>query len=190
MSGQRSTGMVLKASIAYAIACVFGLFAMNRLVGPLAYFKSGAPAGILTGADPLTGVFMGLGVGVVGALAGELITRNTRWGETLTRIIRQLLGELHLGDALLLAALSALGEEILFRGLLLPYTGIIGSSAIFGFAHLLPRRRLWLWSVWATAAGLAFAWLATSTGSILAPTVAHFAINLVGLISLSKRRGA
>jgi membrane protease YdiL (CAAX protease family) len=103
-------------------------------------------------------------------------------------MLRSVIGMLHPLDALLLALLSSFGEELIFRGVLLPYAGLYGSSFIFGLLHLVPRKRMWVWSVWAVAAGLALGWLAVSTGGLMAPTLAHFGVNFVGLYALGRRK--
>lgn len=187
MSDGRGSSMPLKASIAYCLAIILGFAAISKLEGPAAFFKA-APAKLLTGADPAYGLAIGLLAGVLGAVASEIFTRKTHWGRALARLLHQILGGLHVVDAILLALLSAVGEELLFRGVLLPYVGLASSSAIFGFAHLVPRKRLWVWSIWATAAGLAFGWMAIATGGLLAPIAAHFAVNAAGLVSISLGR--
>jgi len=184
------TPVVHKVAIAYGIMAVGCLLLLNKLSAPLSYYKVQTPRQILTGLDAAQGLLWGAGVGLAGALVGELITRRSHWGIALTRLLRRVLGHLHTVDILLLALLSSLGEELLFRGLLMPYAGLVGSSALFGLAHLLPRRSLWLWSVWATAMGFAFGLLASRTGGILAPAAAHFAINAIGLASLSRRKSS
>jgi uncharacterized protein len=109
--------------------------------------------------------------------------------------------------ALRIPLATALAEELLFRGALLalfrqrrsPAAAVLGTSLVFGAWHVLPTidhyqgnpasdlladpgRGRWL-AVLATtlstaAAGGAFAWLRLRTRSVLAPVLAHAAINL------------
>lgn len=176
------------AVFAYAVACVAALAALPHLRAPLQFFGAAHGGRALLGADPATGVLWGTMAGLILTGIGQAITRGTSWGRRLDRLLSRLLGGLHPGDALLLAALSSLAEELIFRGLLLPYAGIAVSAGAFGLAHLVPRRGLWPWSLWATAAGFGLGWLAQATGGLLAPFSAHFLVNAVGLLLLSVRQ--
>jgi len=176
------------AAVAYAAVCVVALAALPHLEGPLRTFVAPHHAQILLGRDPLQGLLWGLGAGAALAAAGQGFTRWTVWGRRLDRLLARLLGGLHPADALLLAALSSLAEELVFRGLLLPYAGLAASSGAFGIAHLVPRRGLWPWSVWAVAAGFGLGWLALASGGLLAPIAAHFLVNAVGLLALARRQ--
>jgi len=182
-----SPSRLTPAAFAYAGVCVLALAALPHLEAPRVVFGAPHSGSVLLGADPAQGLLWGLGGAAVLAGIGEAATRWTPWGRRLTRLLARLVGPLHPADAILLAALSALGEELVFRGLLLPYLGVVASSAAFGLAHLIPRQGLWPWSLWAAAAGFALAWLALSTGGLLAPTVAHFGVNAIGLVLLAER---
>lgn len=176
------------AVFAYATACVAALVALPHLQGPLDTFAASHSGQVLLGRDPLQGLLWGLGVGAILTGVGQGFTRWTAWGRRLDRLLMRLLGGLHPTDAVLLAALSSLAEELVFRGLLLPYTGLTVSAGAFGLAHLIPRRGLWPWSVWAVAAGFGLGWLALASGGLLAPIAAHFLVNAVGLLWLSGHR--
>lgn len=175
------------AAFAYAGACVLALAVLPHLETPLETFRAAHPGELFLGQEPAQGLLWGLALGAALAAAGQGLTRWTQWGRRLTRILSRMVGSLHPADALLLAALSALAEEIVFRGLLLPYAGLTASSLAFGAAHLIPRQGLWAWSVWAGAAGLALGWVALATGGLLAPIAAHFAVNSAGLLLLAER---
>jgi hypothetical protein len=102
---------------------------------------------------------------------------------------------------------TALAEELLFRGALLallrwrrpPALAVLWTSLLFGASHVLPtidhyqgnpvsdlaadpgtgRRLTVLATMLSTAAaGGAFAWLRLRSGSVLAPTLAHAAVNV------------
>jgi hypothetical protein len=72
---------------------------------------------------------------------------------------------------------SAAGEELLFRGLLVPVIGVVASSIVFGALHQIRGRARWGWMVWATIMGLLFATVFAATGSLIGPLFAHAAIN-------------
>ena len=85
-------------------------------------------------------------------------------------------------DILILAALSGVGEEALFRGALQPEIGIVAASLLFGALHVGPDRRYLLWTLWAVGAGFLFGALYEWTGGILAPVVAHALHNAATLL--------
>jgi membrane protease YdiL (CAAX protease family) len=57
------------------------------------------------------------------------------WAQRLHAELRPAARDLTLPQILALAGLSSLGEELLFRGLLAPTLGVIGSALLFGLAH-------------------------------------------------------
>lgn len=179
-----------RAAFAYAIGAALALLALGRLETPYQVFEAQTPRDLFLGADPANGLLLGLGVGLALAALSELLSRFTRWGRAVERVIHHVVGDLHPLDALLLAALSGVCEELLFRGLALPYFGLAASSVVFGLAHLVPRKGLWVWSLWAMGAGFVLGWLAQRTGSLGAPIAAHVAINAVGLLTLPRRFAA
>jgi membrane protease YdiL (CAAX protease family) len=128
----------------------------------------------------------GVGVAVVGLdrVGERFVPALRRMGEGFAA----LLGGLRERDALLLAALSSVGEELFFRGFLQPWIGLWWSSLLFGLLHLAPDRRLWMWPLLAAGMGLAFGGLFAYTGDLLAPVLAHFTINYFNLSALAQRR--
>ncbi len=91
-------------------------------------------------------------------------------------------------DLLILAALSGVGEEALFRGALQPEIGIVTTSLLFGALHVGPDRRYLVWTLWAVGAGFLFGALYGWTGGILAPVVAHALHNAVTLLLWRRSR--
>jgi uncharacterized protein len=108
---------------------------------------------------------------------------------------------------------TALFEEFVFRGVLLavflrgttPAIAAIGSSAVFGLWHIAPTAvSLELNGIAAgspegmatiaagvavtTAAGFVFTWLRWRSGSLLAPVLAHWATNALGLLAAATSR--
>ena len=85
-----------------------------------------------------------------------------------------------------LALATSLGEEILFRGVLLDRIGLIGQAVLFGALHPAGRKG-WSYPLFAAASGLALGGLVLVTGRLSAAVAAHVLVNAVGLLGL--RRG-
>jgi len=128
----------------------------------------------------------GLAAAIVVALSQQL-TQRTRMGERLARALAAALGPLTLAECWLLAAVSGIAEEAFFRGALQPQVGLVAASLLFGAAHFVPRRELLPWTGFAVAAGFLLGWLYDATGGLLAPVIAHAAINGVNLRRLTRR---
>jgi membrane protease YdiL (CAAX protease family) len=90
---------------------------------------------------------------------------------------------------------AGVSEELMFRGFLLFYLDsqtrfssmemIVISSLIFGFCHVYQG---WLGVLLTTFAGLCFAFLYVSSGSLLVPVVVHAVIDLRILLILTPAR--
>lgn len=89
-------------------------------------------------------------------------------------------------EATLLAALSATAEELFFRGALQSLIGVWGQALVFGLLHPMPRRG-WSYTLYAALSGVAFGYAVTFTGSLWPGLVAHFLINLQGLLELRRK---
>ena len=85
---------------------------------------------------------------------------------------------------LYLAAISSIGEEILFRGAILPFTGIFGSAIIFGLLHFGPSMRLTSWTLWAILAGILLGWMFDTSGTLWVPILCHFLVNSFSIMRL------
>ncbi len=105
------------------------------------------------------------------------------------RFLGHVLGRIDWRRCLLLAALSGVAEETLFRGMLQPRVGLVAASLLFGLAHFVPRRELLPWTLMSIAAGFLLGWLFDTTGNLVAPVVAHAGINAVNLRFVSQRYG-
>lgn len=91
-------------------------------------------------------------------------------------------------EVLWLAAASAVGEEILFRGAMMDAWGLVPSSLVFALLHLPPRRELWPWTASAAILGLSLGGLTLLTGNLGAAVVAHFTINALNLAYITRAR--
>jgi hypothetical protein len=122
---------------------------------------------------------LGLGIvlGAATVAATPPMVRRWRWARALHLALRPAVHRV--GDAAILAVAvaSAAGEELLFRGLLVPLIGVVASSVAFGLLHQIRGKARWGWMAWATLMGLLFAAVFAMTGSLVGPLVAHAAIN-------------
>src|SRR5262249_11188242 len=93
--------------------------------------------------SPLCGVAVGLLV----VFLSRLAVHRFEWARLLHREFRALLGPLGDAETFLLALASSVGEEVFFRGALLPALGIFASSGVFALLHIGPGRRYLPWTV-------------------------------------------
>jgi membrane protease YdiL (CAAX protease family) len=130
---------------------------------------------------------------VTGTLAGLLVVwlsgvamRRSRWGRTLRDNFARVLGPLRLRDAWALAFLSALGEEMFFRGLLQPRLGLPITSVLFGLVHFVPRREMLPWTLFSIAAGFLLGGLYAFAGTLVAPIACHLVVNGINLARIAR----
>ena len=97
------------------------------------------------------------------------------------RDLRNLIVPIAGSEIIVLAAASALGEEMFFRGALLPAIGLWGSSAVFALLHIGPKVRFLPWTFSSLIAGLVFGQLFLWSGDLSGPVVAHFTVNAINL---------
>ncbi|MCY3946626.1 MAG: CPBP family intramembrane metalloprotease [Anaerolineaceae bacterium] len=91
------------------------------------------------------------------------------------------LGNPDLATAVLSAAMTALGEETMFRGLLQPVFGVVLTSVCFALLHMRPGSEIAFLPV--LGVSLTLGWLCRRHGTVAA-IVAHFCYNLtLGLTS-------
>lgn len=124
-------------------------------------------------------------IGIVLAAAIVVLTRwlvRTRsWAAALHEDLRPVARALGADAIPLVALASAIGEETLFRGALVPAIGVVASSAIFGALHQLRGRSRIAWWTFATLVGLALGALFRATGSLAGPLLAHALVNAMNL---------
>jgi membrane protease YdiL (CAAX protease family) len=126
-------------------------------------------------------------VAVLSGAALAYIVYLARWWLFLHRIGNPpALGRVTWTYLLLWATLSAIGEEIVFRGLVLKYLarvhwllGLLVSSAAFAAIHTSPRRPVdYVYLVQVFVGGLWFGILYLRSRSVLVPIVAHLTFNI------------
>lgn len=125
----------------------------------------------------LMGVFIGLGF----VFVSRLTVHRFEWARSLHRDFRGRLYPLASHEIFVLAGASALGEELFFRGCLLPIVGIWGSSVLFALLHIGPRLRYLPWTLSSLLAGLVFGQLFVWSGDLTGPLLAHFTVNYLNL---------
>jgi hypothetical protein len=127
---------------------------------------------------------LGLMLAIALIVLTRIVVSRFDWARRLHAELRPVAKDLSLGHILILAGLSSLGEELLFRGLLTPLAGVIGSAILFGLAHQIKGPSRWVWTAWATVAGIGLGGIFALTGSLVGPLVAHAVTNAVNLTYL------
>lgn len=135
--------------------------------------------------SPALGLLVGLGFVVLTRVA---VVRFT-WAQGLQRSFHDLLGPLATREIFILAAASSIGEELLFRGALLPWLGMVPQAVLFALLHIGPGRRFVPWTLSALTMGLGFGLMSTVTGNLGGAIVAHFTINFLNLRFIVGARG-
>lgn len=162
----------------YAIMALATLLMQSVFRGDVASLfvaRSPAPGGLVVD------VALGLGFGLLTVVLSRLASTRFAWAQRLDREFHELLRPLGPRDVPGIACMSAVAEELFFRGFLQPALGLFGTSVLFGLAHL-PHQRYWIpWTLSAVVMGLAFGWMFEARGSLLAPVLAHFTINYFNL---------
>lgn len=134
--------------------------------------------------DP-AGWWIDLGVGAAAGLVllavWSLGLRFLAAGRELESRLGELLGGLSTDEAVALALLSGVAEELFFRGAVQGSWGWAWATVLFGLLHSGPGRIFGLWTVFALLAGALFGGLMEWRGNLLAPVVAHVLVNAVNL---------
>ncbi len=169
-----------RASLVIGLYAAMGIVAFVIAAGrgdPDLYRLGGDPARWKLATAPLMGGALGLAVVALTRVA----TKRFQWARELHASFRDLLGPLTAREIVILAIASAIGEELLFRGALLPWLGIWWQGLVFALLHVGPGRRFLPWTASALVLGIAFGGLAVWTGNLGGPIAAHFTINFLNL---------
>jgi membrane protease YdiL (CAAX protease family) len=168
--------------------------ATQGLLATVAWFATDALDLSTRWGSPARDTAIGVAVACVFALANYLLlTRAPRnWLVNGVRavydeVLVPLFARLSIPSIIALGAAAGVGEEWFFRGVLQPLFGLAVSSVVFGLAHIGGKQML-AFGVWATAMGLALGALASMTGGLIAPMVAHGLYDIMALQFI--RRGA
>ena len=128
----------------------------------------------------------GLGFGLLIVALSRLMVARLASAQALYAWFAELLGPVSWTDALTLAALSAVGEEVFFRGAMQPSLGLLPTSLLFALVHWPPRLRFASWTIGAGIIGLAVGAITIHTGNLAGAIVAHFVVNLLNLRHVSQ----
>jgi membrane protease YdiL (CAAX protease family) len=122
---------------------------------------------------------LGLGLLVAALTVGATpaVVRRWRWARALHTALRPVVNGAGDGALLAVAFAGAAGEELFFRGLLVPLVGVVASSIAFASLHQIRGPARWGWMLWAGVMGLLFGTIFAATGSLAGPLVAHAVIN-------------
>jgi CAAX protease family protein len=178
------------ASIAGPIAVGYGLVA-SLAVGLALALRDGVPWQhpspwlhlLPLEASALSG-FLGLVIAILVVVATRITVWRFSWAQRLHLELRPIARGLVLWQIMLIAFFSSLGEELVFRGLLQPWLGLLPTAVVFGLCHQMPGPARWVWVCWAMAVGLVFGAIFYATGSLVGPLAAHAVINAVNLTFL------
>jgi membrane protease YdiL (CAAX protease family) len=126
-------------------------------------------------------ILCGLAAGLLLVFASRLALYRFDWARSLHRELRHMLFPLTDAEIVVLAAASSVGEEMFFRGALLPAVGLVASSAVFALLHIGPKARHLPWTISSFGAGLLFGGMFLWTGDLTGPVLAHFLVNFLNL---------
>lgn len=172
--GRRRPALIILAAygaLGAGAAAVSMAFGQDPLSTP-GWLGIGSPA-----AAALVSGGAGVCVGALTVASTRVLVRRAPWARALHEALRPAVKGAADGWLFALAAASAVGEELLFRGLLVPLLGVVLPSIAFGVLHQVRGPARWGWMAWATLMGLLFAVLYAATGSLVGPIVAHVMIN-------------
>lgn len=129
-------------------------------------------------------VGLGAAVALVTVVGTRFTVKRFDWAQKLHETLRPAVHDLSTARLVAMALASGLGEELFFRGLLVPAIGVVASSLLFGVLHQAPGRARLVWIAWASIMGLVLAAVFRLTGSLAGPLVAHVAVNALNLVFL------
>jgi uncharacterized protein len=134
-------------------------------------------------AEPLVfaSLASGLALGLAIVFWSRMALYRFEWARALHREFRGLLFPMTEVEILILALASSFGEELFFRGALLPAIGLVGSSLLFAVLHIGPKARHLPWTLSSLGAGFLFGAIFMWTGDLTGPVLAHFLVNFLNL---------
>jgi membrane protease YdiL (CAAX protease family) len=132
--------------------------------------------------SPVIGVAVGLAI----VFLSRFATHRLEWARVLHREFHAVVHELNSREIFLLAVFSSVGEEMFFRGALLPHIGLIPSSVLFAALHVRPQLRFLPWTLMSLIVGLIMGLMYVNLGDLGGPIAAHFTINLLNLSYIAR----
>ena len=166
----------------YRLAWAFYLLlALVGLVGLAALGQRIEPRLLVDPASWWIDVALGVGAGGVLLALWLVVRRFVAAASRLEETLARLLGPVRRDELVALALISAVAEEVAFRGALQGAIGVVPAAVVFALLHVGPGAPFRLWSAYALAGGLVFGALAAERGALLAPILGHLVVNLVQL---------
>ncbi|MDI3286978.1 CPBP family intramembrane glutamic endopeptidase [Polyangium sp. 15x6] len=176
-----------RSAAAWSVAAGYALLACLATALALA-LRDGAPwmypnpwLGLTSTVGTLASALSGIILATILVVTTRFAVGRFGWARRLHGELRPVAKDLSVGQIFILAGLSSLGEEVLFRGLLTPVIGVVGSGVLFGLLHQMRGPSRWVWTGWATAVGLILGAIFAATGSLVGPLLAHAIVNAVNL---------
>lgn len=131
------------------------------------------------------GLGLGLGLLLLSALMITIGARYFAWCRRMKRLmdhdIAPLFAGLSVSAVLVLAVLSGVGEELLFRGVLQAEIGLVGAGIVFGLAHIW-RKDAIIYGVYAAVVGMLLGAAYLLTRSLWTPVMAHVVNNFAAIL--------
>ena len=112
---------------------------------------------------------LGAGIAIGAALLVALWWALRRWvaaARSLEDELAALLAPLSVAEAVSLAVISAVAEELFFRGALPGAIGFLPAAVLFALMHAGPRKGFRIWTLFALAGGLALGALVALRGPL------------------------
>ncbi len=130
------------------------------------------------------GAGIGLGAGLLALW--WLLRRYVAAARTLEGELARLLAPLAVSEAVALAVISAVAEELFFRGALQGALGFLPAAVLFALLHSGPGKSYRIWTLFALAGGVALGTLVAMRGPLGGAIVAHLIVNGVNLVRLAR----
>jgi membrane protease YdiL (CAAX protease family) len=173
-----------RIAAAYAALCLVAVALAWPHGSPLHYPRGAQPSAPGDGSGDWWSLGLGVLFGVLVVVTSRFTVQRYTWARRLHLELRPFACGLSPTAVIVLAALSAAGEELLFRRLLQPWMGLWPQALLFGVVHQMPGPSRWVWVAWAFGVGLVLGVMFENTGSLLGPLAAHALVNAVNLTFL------
>lgn len=137
------------------------------------------------------GLLMTLPLFLFNVILLKFLVVNFKAFEVFTYLKNEVVGPLAskmtLVEIILVSLAAGIGEELLFRGVLLPYLGVTLSSLAFGAVHFVSfKKRFILPIIIYSVAGAYFCFIYYQTDSLASPIVTHVVYDFLILFWLKK----
>lgn len=175
--------LLIKSTVVYGLMIVVGLLAMG--------FGHETLASAMSWSIPRQELLRLMVIGLIGSGLLQILSFFFEdWFPSyreLKSVVMGLLGPLTVPMAIYVSLMTALGEEMVFRGAIQPLAGLFVTSFLFGLMHVGPGGLLSAWSLWAMIAGGLLGWMFDETKSLWPCIVAHFVVNFVSMMMLRRQ---